>query len=71
MADGFFLEYTISERSRKFLQDKVHWLQDLINSNKELSLEDTKEIMNLRDVLPCIGDEMIRHIISKMIDLLL
>lgn len=71
MADGFFLEYTIGERSRKFLQDKVHWLHDLINSNKELSLEDTKEIMNLRDFLPCIGDEMIRHIISKMIDLLL
>lgn len=71
MADGFFLEYTIGERSRKFLQDKVLWLQDLINSHKELTREEGQEIMHLRDFLPNIGDEMIRHLISKMIDLLL
>jgi predicted ATP-dependent endonuclease of OLD family len=70
MADGFFLEYTIGERSRKFLQEKVHWLQDLIKSHTELSKEDAQEVLHLRDFLPYIGDDMIRHIISNMIELL-
>lgn len=71
MADGFFLEYTIGERSRKFLQEKVLWLQQLINSNRELTQEEANDVSLLRDFLPNIGDSMIRHFINKMIDLLI
>lgn len=71
MADGFFLEYTIGERSRKFLQEKVQWLQVLINERRELTPEEFRDVSYLRDFLPYIGDDMIRHLISKMTDLLL
>ena len=60
LADGFFLNYTIGEFARKYLQDSLNWLKEKLNEGRLLS-EDRKKIEKLKLLLPSIGDSVIRR----------
>lgn len=61
MADGFFLEYTIGEQARIFLEDKFKLLQRLTCMNRNLSSSEKEELTMIRSLIPNIGDALIRH----------
>lgn len=68
MADGFFLEYTIGEQARIFLEDKLELLKSLVYRNRELSLSEEDELAMIRQLIPNIGDALIRHCFSMMLE---
>lgn len=68
MADGFFLEYTIGEQARIFLEDKFELLKSLVSRNRELSLSEEGEVAMIRQLIPNIGDALIRHCFSMMLE---
>ena len=68
MADGFFLEYTIGEQARIFLEDKFELLKSLVYRNRELSLSEEGELAMIRQLIPNIGDALIRHCFSMMLE---
>ena len=68
MADGFFLEYTIGEQARIFLEDKFELLKSLVYRNRELSLSEEDELAMIRQLIPNIGDALIRHCFSMMLE---
>lgn len=59
MADGFFLQYTIGDYSRRLLR---HYQEELLAylEKDELSPDDGKEIEAIRRIIPHIGDELIQ-----------
>lgn len=68
MADGFFLEYTIGEQARIFLEDKFELLKSLVYRNRVLSLSEEGELAMIRQLIPNIGDALIRHCFSMMLE---
>lgn len=68
MADGFFLEYTIGEQARIFLEDKFKLLQRLTCMNRNLSSSEKEELTMIRSLIPNIGDALIRHCFFMMLE---
>lgn len=68
MADGFFLEYTIGEQARIFLEDKFKLLQRLTCMNRNLSSSEKEELTMMRSLIPNIGDALIRHCFCMMLE---
>lgn len=68
MADGFFLEYTIGEQARIFLEDKFKLLQRLTCMNRNLSSSEKEELTMIRSLIPNIGDVLIRHCFCMMLE---
>lgn len=68
MADGFFLEYTIGEQARIFLEDKFKLLQRLTCMNRNLSSSEKEELTMIRSLIPNIGDALIRHCFCIMLE---
>lgn len=68
MADGFFLEYTIGEQARIFLEDKFKLLQRLTCMNRNLSSSEKEELIMIRSLIPNIGDALIRHCFCMMLE---
>lgn len=68
MADGFFLEYTIGEQARIFLEDKFKLLQRLTCMNRNLSSSEKEELTMTRSLIPNIGDALIRHCFCMMLE---
>lgn len=68
MADGFFLEYTIGEQARIFLEDKFKLLQRLTCLNRNLSSSEKEELTMIRSLIPNIGDALIRHCFCMMLE---
>lgn len=68
MADGFFLEYTIGEQARIFLEDKFKLLQRLTCMNRNLSSSEREELTMIRSLIPNIGDALIRHCFCMMLE---
>lgn len=68
MADGFFLEYTIGEQARIFLEDKFKLLQRLTCMNRNLSSSEKEELTMVRSLIPNIGDALIRHCFCMMLE---
>ena len=68
MADGFFLEYTIGEQARIFLEDKFKLLQRLTCMNRNLSSSEKEELTMIRSFIPNIGDALIRHCFCMMLE---
>ncbi len=60
LADGFFLDYTIGEYARRFLQAKLDWLRSIVEK-AELSPEEQKELEDIRAIEPIIGDMLIKQ----------
>ena len=70
MADGFFLDYTIGEYARQFLTGKMILLKHLLDKYPESTDDEREQVIQLRKVLPHIGDEMIRMVFEKMLRML-
>lgn len=68
MADGFFLEYTIGEQARIFLQDKFKLLQELASRKEKLSSSEKEELTMIRRLVPNIGDALIRHCFCLLLE---
>lgn len=68
MADGFFLEYTIGEQARIFLEDKFKLLQRLTCMNRNLSSSEKEELTMIRSLIPNIGDALIRHCFCMILE---
>ena len=68
MADGFFLEYTIGEQVRIFLQDKFKLLQELASRKEKLSSSEKEELTMIRRLVPNIGDAIIRHCFCLLLE---
>lgn len=68
MADGFFLQYTIGEQARMFLTEKFALFKGMINRKDHLDKLDIQEIENMRELLPKIGDEIIRHSFENLLN---
>lgn len=68
MADGFFLEYTIGEQARIFLEDKFKLLQRLTCMNRNLSSSEKEELTMIRSLIPNIGDALICHCFCMMLE---
>lgn len=68
MADCFFLEYTIGEQARIFLEDKFKLLQRLTCMNRNLSSSEKEELTMIRSLIPNIGDALIRHCFCMMLE---
>ncbi len=68
MADGFFLEYTIGEQARIFLEDKFKLLQRLTCMSRNLSSSEKEELTMIRSLIPNIGDALIRHCFCMMLE---
>lgn len=67
MADSFFLDYTIGEVARQFLYKKIKILDEMASRKYALTQQDQKEIEGLKQLLPQIGDDLIKHHINLMI----
>lgn len=67
MADGFFLDYTIGEYSRVYLTEKYQFLRGLVDRHREITPEEEEKVKQIREIVPYIGDEMIRHSFLMML----
>ena len=67
MADGFFLDYTIGEYSRIFLTEKFLFLKGLVETDSEIKPDEKEQVNQIREIVPYIGDEMIRHSFVMML----
>ena len=65
LSDGFFLEYTIGEDSRKFLQSSFHRLLELTERKEQGDEIDGQEerafLALMQSLVPHIGDHLIRQ----------
>lgn len=68
MADSFFLKYTIGEQARLFLTEKFELFKNMQKRRGNLSDTDKCEIAKMQELLPNIGDELIRHVMSSIIN---
>lgn len=71
MADGFFLEYTIGEQARVFLTEKYARLKAIYEHGGVETQEEQKEIEDMNELLPHIGDDIIRYSFENLIKRLL
>ncbi len=67
-ADSFFLDYTIGEYSRSFLQKQFTKLQKLAEQAEELSEEEWKYVVSIKDFLPHIGDALIQRAFESVLN---
>ena len=67
MADGFFLNYTIGEQARVFLQSKFDLLKGWAKKKNELTDGEKAEIEQMKNFVPEIGDEMIRYSFDNLL----
>jgi len=67
MADGFFLDYTIGEKSRLFLTEKYNLLKYLFSKEEKLTEHERKEVMMLEALMSEVGDDIIRHSFLSLI----
>lgn len=68
MADGFFLDYTIGECARYFIQEKYNQFTEMARRKDALSIEDKQEVNKMRKLLPHIGDDLIRHSFNNLLE---
>lgn len=61
MADGFFLDYTIGEYARRYLGEQYSFLNGLIDKHCDITPDEYEKVKQIKQILPFIGDEMIRH----------
>lgn len=61
MADGFFLNYTIGEYARRFLGEQYEFLKSLVEKHPDITPDESARVNQIKQILPYIGDEMIRH----------
>lgn len=61
MADGFFLNYTIGEYARRYLGEQYVFLKRLIEKHPDITPDECARVNQIKQILPYIGDEMIRH----------
>ena len=66
LADGFFLQYTIGEYARNYLQNEIDWLTGLKNG-VERKEADNIRMEELKSVVPHIGDVIIRRCMENML----
>ncbi|MCD8122959.1 MAG: AAA family ATPase [Clostridiales bacterium] len=66
-ADGFFLDYTIGEYSRNWLQKNLNRVREL-EQKKTLALEEQRYIETLRTFMEKIGDPLIRRAFEVCIE---
>lgn len=66
LADGFFLQYTIGEYARNYLQNEINWLVSL-ESVVERTEADNKRMKELKSVVSHIGDMIIRRCVENML----
>ena len=59
LADAFFMDYTIGDYSRKFLQEELDWLKKILDQNS-LTPKEQKRFRRLKQVVPYIGDPIIK-----------
>ena len=59
LSDGFFLEYTIGEYARIFLQNQINWLKAKDNK-QELTNDEKIHLEKIKNIIPLIGDDIIR-----------
>ena len=57
LADGFFLDYTIGEYARVFLQAKLDVLKKIVESGET----DNKQLSEIKMIIPLIGDALIKR----------
>ena len=69
MADSFFLEYTIGEYSRQFLQNRFNTLKKLSRKDNALTPEEKAFVEETKEIIPCIGDEMIKSSFEILLEL--
>lgn len=60
LADGFFLNYTIGEYARSYLQEQLNWLKGALTQGT-LDREGQIHVEELSRVVPLIGDAIIRN----------
>ena len=60
LADGFFLNYTIGEYAREYLQEKLNWLKEILSQDTYTEV-DWEKVSELRKIVPIIGDSIIRN----------
>lgn len=66
LADGFFLDYTIGEYARVFLQENINWLKEfLVKENK--TVDDKHRVQELKSIVPYIGDPLIKNSFEVLI----
>lgn len=70
LSDGFFLDYTIGEYSRQFLQHKWNKLKRMFEK-PVLSEAEKIEVKEICNILPHIGDSFIHQEFKKMTDYIL
>ena len=68
MADSFFLKFTIGEQARQFLTEKFKMFKDMQKRREHLTEIDKREISKMQELLPNIGDELIRHSLASIIE---
>lgn len=69
LSDGFFLEYTIGEFARQYLQEKLNLLKTLASKHK-LTSEDQKNLEEIKAIVPVIGDMIIRQSFEMFIQMI-
>ena len=67
MADGFFLDFTIGEYARRYLEELYNFLKGLIERHPMITEDEHVRLQQIKKVLPYIGDEMIRHSFTQII----
>ncbi|MGN0493617.1 MAG: AAA family ATPase [Acutalibacteraceae bacterium] len=67
LADGFFLDYTIGEYARVFLQEKLDWLKEL-SGRDSLTAEEKYAVQELKKAVPFIGDTLIRNCFKMLLE---
>lgn len=66
LADGFFLQYTIGEFARNYLQKEINFLIDM-EGNLEKTKKEKRRINDIKTVVPHIGDRIIKRYLENML----
>lgn len=66
LADSFFLDYTIGEYSREYLQEQINWLNTVLGK-KNLTYRERQRKEQLSRIVPYIGDTIIRRSFEMLI----
>lgn len=66
LADGFFLDYTIGEYARVFLQENINWLKEFLEKENK-TVDDKHRVQELKSIVPYIGDPLIKNSFEVLI----
>ena len=69
LADGFFLDYTIGEYARGYLQQQFALLKSIAEKN-DINSDDRAFAEELKTVIPYIGDELMKNMFNMFLNLL-